>query len=298
MMHLDNNTYYTTLELMPEVPLNIYALKGSEYSILIDTGIKGMREQVISLCNETGNVRTVLITHVHADHIGCNVAVKEKTGAQFFAAGAVPWVEDMEIHYKEFCIPSEYLPDSKEQRDEILGLMDGPVNVDAVISEGTTFRPGNNIILETIALPGHKLEEVGFLNHTTGDFFTGDILLALAAPFFHGFQTARGFRSSLNKIRQLIDEGRIKRILAAHHHPLNKERSFEVISRSESFLNDVQRVVVEEAKGIEFPELWKNVCSRMNKQLEFRGFAMLEVQVKELIEDGILYKENGKISNR
>jgi hypothetical protein len=47
-----------------------------------------------------------------------------------------------------------------------------------------------------------------------------------------------------------------------------------------------------------FPELWRNVCSRMNKQLEFRGFAMLEVQVKELIEDGILYKENGRIERR
>ncbi|MCK7528614.1 MAG: hypothetical protein MZV64_69210 [Ignavibacteriales bacterium] len=68
----------------------------------------------------------------------------------------------------------------------------------------------NGIELETIALPGHKLEEVGFLNHSTGDLFTGDILLALAAPFFHGFQTARGFRNSLNKIKQLINDGKIK----------------------------------------------------------------------------------------
>ncbi len=57
----------------------------------------------------------------------------------------------METHYMEFCIPSEHLPDSKEQRDEILGLMDGPVNVDMVLTEGTTFRPGNGIELETIS---------------------------------------------------------------------------------------------------------------------------------------------------
>jgi glyoxylase-like metal-dependent hydrolase (beta-lactamase superfamily II) len=297
-MKLDNNIYYTTLDLMADVPLNVYALKGEEFSILIDTGIKSMREQILSLCDEAGNIRNVLITHVHADHIGCNNAVKEKTSAQFYAAGAIPWIENMETHYMEFCIPSEHLPDSEEQRNEILGLMDGPVNVDVVITEGTTFRPGNEIILETIPLPGHKLEEVGFLNSAAGDFFTGDILLALAAPFFHGFQSARSFRKSLNKIRQLINEGRIKRILAAHHHPLNADKSFEIISLTETFLNNVEAAVLEEARGVSFPELWKNVCSRMSKQLEFRGFAMLQVQVNELIEDGILYKENEKIFRR
>ena len=294
-MKLDNDIFYTTLDLMPGVPLNVYALRGKEYSILIDTGIKGMREQIISLCDEVENIRNVLITHVHADHIGCNVAVKEKTNAQFFAAGAIPWIENMETHYMEFCIPSEHLPDSKEQRDEILGLMDGPVNVDMVLTKGTIFRPGNGIEIETIALPGHKLEEVGFLNHTTGDFFTGDILLALAAPFFHGFQTARGFRKSINKIKSMIDMGEVKRILAAHHHPLNTEKAHEVINLTEKFLDDVQDTVIKEAQGVDFPTLWKNVCKRMNKQLEFRGFAMLQVQVDELIEDSILYKDNGKI---
>jgi glyoxylase-like metal-dependent hydrolase (beta-lactamase superfamily II) len=294
-MYLDNNIFYTTLDLLPDVPLNVYALRGKEYSILIDTGIKSMREQILSLCEETTNIRNVLITHVHADHIGCNVAVKEKTNAQFFAAGAIPWIENLETHYLEFCIPSEHLPDSKEQRDEILGLMDGPVNVDMILTEGTIFRPGNGIELETIALPGHKLEEVGFLNHSTGDFFTGDILLALAAPFFHGFQTARGFKNSLNKIKNMMEMRKIKRILAAHHHPLNRERAYEVISLTEKFLDDVQNAVIQEAKGVDFPSLWKNVCNRMNKQLEFRGYAMLQVQVDELIEDFILYKDNGKI---
>jgi hypothetical protein len=65
----------------------------------------------------------------------------------FFAAGALSWIEDLDIHYKEFCIPSEHLPDSPEQRNEIIGIMDGPVHVDVVINEGTTFRPDDNIEL-------------------------------------------------------------------------------------------------------------------------------------------------------
>lgn len=297
-MQLDRNIFYTTLTLMPGVPLNVYALRGEEYSILIDTGIKAMKDQILELCNETGNIKNVLITHAHADHIGCNTAVKKLTNAQFFAAGAVPWIEDMETHYQEFCIPSEHLPDSPQQREEILGLMDGPVHVDAVITNGTVFRAGKNVELETVALPGHKLEEVGYHNHSSGDFFTGDILLALAAPFFHGFQTARGFRKSLSLIKKLLNQRIIKRLLAAHHPPLDKDSALNVIQLTEDFLNDVEKTVIAEANGVEFPTLWKNVCDRMYKQYEFRGFAMLEVQVQELIEDGVLCSENGLIYKR
>ncbi len=92
-----------------------------------------------------------------------------------------------------------------------------------------------------------------------------------------------------------MDTRKIKRILAAHHHPLNSEKAHEVISLTEKFLDDVQEALIKEARGVDFPTLWKNVCKRMNKQLEFRGYAMLQVQVDELVEDSILYKDNGKI---
>jgi glyoxylase-like metal-dependent hydrolase (beta-lactamase superfamily II) len=294
-MKLDSFIYYTKVDLMPRVPLNVYALKGEHYSLLIDTGINQMRKQILELCKETENIKNVLITHAHADHIGCNQAVKNLTHAQFFAAGALSWIEDLEIHYKEFCIPSEHLPDSPEQRKEILGLMDGPVNVDVVIKEGITFRPGNNIELVTIELPGHKLEEVAFFEKNSGILFMGDVLLALAAPFFHGFQTARGFRKSLNRIEQMIEKNQVKKILAAHHPPLDQKDALKAINNTQNFLTEVEEASIEFANGVDFPTLWKNVCTKLNRQLEFRGFAMLQVQINELIEEGKLFKENDKI---
>ncbi len=294
-MKLDSFIHYTKIDLMPGVPLYVYAIKGNHYSILIDTGINQMREQILELCNEASPVKNVLITHAHADHIGCNSAVKNLINAQFFAAGAISWIEDLEIHYKEFCIPSEHLPDSEEQRKEIMGLMDGPVHIDIIIKEGITFRPGDEIDLVTIEFPGHKLEEVAFLERNSGTLFMGDVLLALAAPFFHGFQTANGFRKSLQQLEEMINKNEIKKILAAHHQPLNQEDSLKSISDTKHFLDQVEEATLNEAEGIDFPTLWKNVCSRLNKQLEFRGFAMLEVQVNELIEEGKLFKEGDKI---
>lgn len=294
-MKLDSFIYYTKVDLMPGVPLNVYAVKGKDYSILIDTGIKAMKEQILDLCKEAGPVKNVLITHAHADHIGCNKAVKETTGAQFIAAGALPWIEDLEVHYQEFCIPNEHLPDNKQQREEIMGLMDGAVHVDAVIREGVVFRPSPEIELTTLEFPGHKLEEVGFLEKNSGTLFMGDVLLAIAAPFFHGFQTARGFRNTLNKIESMLENGKIKRILAAHHPPLEKEEAIKAINNSMHFLNEVEEAVISAANNVEFHILWKDVCKKLNRQLEFRGYSMLEVQVQELIEDKKLAKENGKI---
>ena len=186
-MKLNNFIHYTNIDLMPGVPLYVYAIKGDHYSVLIDTGISQMKNQIINLCDKVDEIKNVLITHAHADHIGCNRAVKEHTNAEFCAAGAIDWIEDLDIHYKEFCIPSDDLPDSPEQQAEIMGLMDGPVHIDIKLVEETIFRLGKNIELKTLALPGHKLEEVGFLEIHSGTLFMGDVFLALAAPFLSWF---------------------------------------------------------------------------------------------------------------
>ena len=297
-MKLDSFIHYTNVDLMPGVPLNVYAIKGEYFSVLIDTGINQMRNQILELCKETGQIKNILITHAHADHIGCNKTVKENTKAEFCAAGAIDWIEDLDIHYKEFCIPSDDLPDSPEQHAEIMGLMDGAVHVDLLIKEETSFRLGKNIELKTLAFPGHKLEEVGFLEVNSGTLFMGDVLLALAAPFFHGFQTAKGFRNTLNRIVKMLESGEVKRILPAHHPPLAKNDAFNIINKTHQFLDDVEGATLNAANGVTFSDLWKKVCNKLNKQLEFRGYAMLQVQVDELISEGKLYKVDKKIFKR
>jgi glyoxylase-like metal-dependent hydrolase (beta-lactamase superfamily II) len=294
-LKLAPHLFTTGMTLMPGVPLNIYALRGSDYAVIIDTGIAGMRDQVLDLCREAGGVRYALITHAHADHIGCNVAVRGAFGARFAAAGALPWIEDLETHYREFCLLNAELPNSPEQKAEIMGLMDGPVHVDIVLTEGTTFRLGTDVELTTIPLPGHKLEEVGFLDEARGDLFMGDLLLALAAPFFHGFDTERGFRDSLRRVGTLIEAGRVKRIFPAHHAMLNADDAQKAIAVTSAFLDDFRGATIDAATGVAFPDLWRDVCAKLNKQLEFRGYAMVEAQVRELVEDGVLRRDGDRI---
>lgn len=295
-MKLERHILTTGVMLMPGVPLNVYALRGSQYSVIIDTGIASMRDDIVRLCAEAGNLRYALLTHAHADHIGCNRAVHDATGARFAAAGAFPWIEDFDVHYREFCLVDEVsLPDSAEQRTEILGLMDGEVHTDIALVDGTRFRLGGDLELETIALPGHKLEEVGFLDRERGDLFMGDLLLALAAPFFHGFQTAAGFHISLDRVQSLIESGVVRRIFPAHHAILDQQAALDAIADTRKFLAEVEAATIDAATGRTFPDLWRAVCAALDKQLEFRGYAMLEVQVEELIARGVLRRERTRI---
>lgn len=275
------------IELLPGVPLNVYGVRGREHSVLIDTGISAMREAVLDLCRELGGVSFVLLTHAHVDHIGCNAAVAA-TGARFAAAGALQWFEDLEAHYREFCLVTDELPDSAEQRDEILGLVDGAVKVDLLIDEGVGFRLDDDTELTTLRLPGHKLEEVGFLDRRRRALFTGDLLLALAAPFFHGYQSARRFEESLARVGALIEAGEVRTVYAAHHPPLDGTAAAAAIEATSAFLREVEERTLDAARGVPFSALWRTVCAGMDKQLEFRGYAMLRSLVGELEDEGAL----------
>ncbi|WP_424952902.1 MBL fold metallo-hydrolase [Deinococcus sp.] len=282
-----------SLELMPGVQLNVHAVCGPQGSVLIDTGIASMRPQVLDLCAEAQRVaplRFVLLTHIHADHIGCNRAVWEATAVPFAAAGAIPWAEDLERHYREFCV-TDALPDSPGQRREIMSLMDGPVPIQLLLVEGNRFFLGGGVELETIAFPGHKLEEVGFLEARTGTLILGDVLLALAAPFFHGFQTATGFAASLTRLEDLLASGRVQQVRTSHHPPMSPEGALQAAQQTRQALEEVRVATLEAARGVTFEALWREVSRRLGRQAEFRGYATLRAQVGELVGAGELRRD-------
>lgn len=293
-MKSGGNIHHTHTELMPGVELYVYAVTGQRYSVLIDTGIASMKGSILELCLEVNTPKFVLLTHAHADHIGCNAAIFEATGAQFAAAGALPWLEDYSVHYREFC-RTDALPDSAEQRAEILGLLDAPISVDLVLAEHTRFRLGDDTELLTLAFPGHKLEEIGFLELHSSTLILGDVLLALAAPFFHGFQTAVGFQQSLTRLEALIETGRVTRVLSSHHHPLHAEAALGAVAATRTFLDDVEAATLEAATGVPFETLWRTVSAALGKEPEFRGYAMLEVQLRELQAAGRVRQEGNRL---
>lgn len=106
-------------------------------SIVIDPGPDD-ETHVRAILESVPGLKTILITHRHADHAPAAISLKKATGARVLA-------------------PNDVLDDTI---------------VDRRLRGGETVEPG----LEVIATPGHTKEHVCFLT-PDGDLFTGDTIL-------------------------------------------------------------------------------------------------------------------------
>jgi glyoxylase-like metal-dependent hydrolase (beta-lactamase superfamily II) len=70
---------------IPVGPVNMFLLESSDGCILIDTGLPASADKVLGAITELGkkptDIRHIVLTHAHPDHIGSFAALKKATGA-------------------------------------------------------------------------------------------------------------------------------------------------------------------------------------------------------------------------
>lgn len=77
---------------------------------LIDGGVAGAKEVIFSyiknLNRQPGEIKMLVLTHAHPDHIGGAAGIKSATGCQVAAHAAdIPWIEDVELQYRQRPVP-------------------------------------------------------------------------------------------------------------------------------------------------------------------------------------------------
>jgi|SRR5665213_434376 len=76
------------LYAIPVGPVNTFLLESSEGCTLIDSGLPGSATKVLQALGELGkqptDVRHIILTHAHPDHIGSFAALKKATGADAY----------------------------------------------------------------------------------------------------------------------------------------------------------------------------------------------------------------------
>lgn len=221
-------------------------------SVMIDPGPE-IASHIDNIIAAQPGVRTILITHRHADHAPAAVAVKERTGARIVA-------------------PRDVLDDTV---------------VDERIAGGESIAAGGET-LEVIATPGHTAEHVCFLSRR-GDLFSGDTILGAGTTAI--FPPDGNMADYLRSLRMLRE--RQPRTIHPAHGPTREEGVAVIdhyishrLERERQVLQALDRrsSTIEELRADIYPDL----DERLHRTAEIQMLAHLI----KLTEEGRVSQEN------
>jgi hydroxyacylglutathione hydrolase len=277
--------------LSPEVPLTVHLITGSNYAVLIDSGVADMFGPINDLIRTTvsapDQIKLILNTHAHHDHIGCNARLGELTGALVGAPGEYrAWHFDLETHYQEFAREHpDLIPDTPALRAEVLATIDGPRAVDLPITGGQVIDLGGGVELEAVSLPGHMPDELGFIERKTRTLILGDALTGVGWSFFHGYADADIYEATLAKMRAVIADNQIQLVRPAHYEELPAAQALAVVDRIAAGMAAVDTAIRQQARkqpAFSLRDMWLAVSHQLAKNTDFRGLRVIEAHLRRM----------------
>jgi glyoxylase-like metal-dependent hydrolase (beta-lactamase superfamily II) len=172
----------------PLEPVNVYVLRAGEGLVLVDTGIRSkrsmaaLRDAFAAIDARVEDVRHVVLTHPHVDHVGLARAVVSQSGATVWAhpdaarALAEPLrAVDPGDHpagpfFRRLGVPEELAVQLVGVENYMLGHMQEPVTVDRTLQGG-----------DVLSLPPFELRVIETHGHCPGHIMLHEPRLGLVA---------------------------------------------------------------------------------------------------------------------
>lgn len=288
--------YGVQVQLTPAISLAVYLVKGDNYAVWIDSGTAQMFPLFMETMQKAGvankDLRFILHTHSHHDHIGCNGQLADATGCLVVAHPMyASWHADFEVQYQELARPfPDLMPDTPALREEVLSILDHPHPVDIFIHEGAQFNLGG-ASLRAYLLPGHMLVEFGWFEEVTRTLILGDAITGLDWPIFHSHLTVAGYRNTLERIAGLLKELDVQLVLFAHFPPMRPAEVYPLIEQAKVYIDDIETTILNIlAEGpATLEQLWQGTCRRMDRQVEFRSLNMVKAHMDDLVERKLVH---------
>ncbi|MEC1522548.1 MBL fold metallo-hydrolase [Neobacillus niacini] len=193
---------------------------------IIDTGVSISASQDIEpTLAQHGirieDIRWILLTHGHVDHLGGAYAVWEKTGRN--AKVVIPKKEarllrdknEQIVDYKS--LQGKYITDSAIQEKHISMLttdIGGIIEPDLEVVDGDSIHLGGDITLSVIETPGHSIGSVTFVLEGFDWAFAADAVQMYGG--LSGMPTIENSRLYRKSIKRLLEEVRPKRLFLGH----------------------------------------------------------------------------------
>ncbi len=193
---------------------------------IVDTGIasspaEGMLPALEAIGRRIEDVRWILLTHGHIDHIGGAYALWELTGrrAQVVIHEAdAPFLRSRRVHVDEYLSGrAQYVkdPDGEAKLTAATNaVISGEMEPTLLVRGGETLSLGGDVTVSVHSIPGHTPGSVAYVIDEQNDVFVGDaVQVHGAANGFPGFVDPVAYRSSLEYLR---DEVRPRHLYLGH----------------------------------------------------------------------------------
>ena len=197
------------VHIVPMGMANAYLIEGDDGLTLIDAGFPNKEEAVFEAIRGLGRspeqLRNLIFTHGHPDHIGSATAIVRETGARTY-------MHPLDIPMAESGGPFRPMTPAPGLLRQVMCRLFfhpdervEPVGIDQPLSPGEILSIAGGI--EVIHVPGHCAGQVALLWCPGGMLFAGDVcmnLMGLADPV--GFEDLDEGRASQRKLASLSFE--------------------------------------------------------------------------------------------
>ncbi|MCZ6504362.1 MAG: MBL fold metallo-hydrolase [Actinobacteria bacterium] len=196
---LDHGIHLIPVPLPYKSPpwVNVYAVESNGGLLLIDCGTdwepgrEAIRQSFADLGLEESAVHTLVVSHLHPDHVGMSARLVSDWGCRFVmherAAKLVDRYNDSPGYMNRLVkIGSVHgIPDSATnaathvERPDYMPLLEPP---DFLVGDGDTIDLGDGRSLHVVHTPGHEPAHICLRDSRTGILFSGDHILPRISP--------------------------------------------------------------------------------------------------------------------
>ncbi|WP_026818833.1 MBL fold metallo-hydrolase [Arthrobacter castelli] len=184
---------------------------------IVDAGIasspaSGMVPELEKLGRSIEDVRWILLTHGHIDHLGGADALWELTGrrAQVVLHDAdAHLLRSRRSHVDQYVqVRQQYLNNPngvEEQTNAANQVISGEMEPTKLVKGGETLSLGGNVSVSVHHIPGHTSGSVAYVVDGQQSVFVGDaVQIHGAANGFPGYEDPAAYRSSLEYLRDEV----------------------------------------------------------------------------------------------
>ena len=181
---------------------------------IVDTGIvsspaEGMVPALEAIGRRIEDVRWILLTHGHIDHLGGARALWELTGRRarvVIHEADAPLLRSRRAHVDQYVdVRQQYIdnPNAVEEQTKAANhVISGEMEPAMLVRGGETLALGGDVTVSVHHIPGHTAGSVAYVVDGQQSVFVGDaVQIHGAANGFPGYEDPAAYRSSLQYLR-------------------------------------------------------------------------------------------------